>query len=132
MPYEYKPYVDEVEYLIKMVGNSPNSPKQSPPIVPYLIKASRHIDALTYNRIVGNFSKLTEFQQTIIKQVCCELATWEYENSEMLNSVFKGYSINGVNMEFGGNSFEIICGVAIPKELYQTLCQTGLCCRAIG
>ncbi len=40
-----------------------------------LRNASRHIDALTYNRIVGQgFSNLTPFQKEIIQEVVCQQA----------------------------------------------------------
>ena len=40
--------------------------------------ASRHIDSLTYNRIVGRgFSSLTQFQQDIIQDVVCQQADFE-------------------------------------------------------
>ncbi len=98
----------------------------------HILQASRHIDTLTFNRIVGKYDKLTNFQQEIIKEVCVGLANWEYENSEMLNSVIDSYSINGVSVNFGGQNVQKVNGVFIPCELYQTLCQTGLCCRQIG
>lgn len=119
----YKPYLDVDEYT----GDIPSAKLEK-----QLLQASRHIDVLTYNRIVGNFDKLTEFQKEIIKEVCKNLADWEYENSDMLNSVFKGYSINGVSVEFGGENIKRINDVLIPHDIYQTLCQTGLCCRTIG
>ena len=46
-----------------------------------LKQASRHIDSLTYNRIVGRgFSNLTAFQQETIQEVVCQQADFEYEN----------------------------------------------------
>lgn len=37
-----------------------------------LREASRHIDTLTFNRIVdAGFGSLTEFQREIVKEVCC-------------------------------------------------------------
>lgn len=43
-----------------------------------LKQASRHIDSLTYNRIVGRgFSSLTEYQQEIIREVVCMQADFE-------------------------------------------------------
>ena len=48
-----------------------------------LRQASRHIDSLTYNRIVGRgFSNLTAFQQETIQEVVCQQADFEYENLE--------------------------------------------------
>ena len=53
-----------------------------------LEQASRHIDSLTYNRIVGRgISSLTEFQQEIIREVVCMQADFEYENADEINSV---------------------------------------------
>ena len=97
--------------------------------------ASRHIDTLTYNRIVGRgFANLTQFQQNIIKEVCCQMADFETENEEVLNSILQSYSVNGVSMSFGGNSWNVKVqnGVAIKADLYELLQQAGLCCRSLG
>ena len=62
-----------------------------------LKQASRHIDSLTYNRIVGRgFSNLTAFQQETIQEVVCQQADFEYENTDEINTILQGYSINGV------------------------------------
>lgn len=95
-----------------------------------LLQASRHVDSLTYNRIVSQgFSNLTEFQQDIIKEVVCRQAEFEYENADMIESVLSGYSINGVSVQFG-ESWNVFTdkGVAIRRDVYSMLCQTGLCC----
>ena len=92
-----------------------------------IVKASRHIDTLTFNRIVGRFSELTTFQKEIVSEVCKELTEWEYENAEMLSSVLKNYSLGGVSMEFDGSNVEKVNGVYIPTELYGRLRQSGLC-----
>lgn len=96
--------------------------------------ASRHIDTLTYNRIVGKgFVNLTPFQQSTIKEVCCKMADFETENEELLNSVLQSYSVNGVSMSFGSSwNVKIQNGVAIRADLYEILQQTGLCCRSLG
>ena len=96
-----------------------------------LVQASRHIDSLTYNRIVGRgFSNLTRFQQDIIQDVVCQQADFETENADEINSILSSYSINGVSAQFG-SSWNIFTdkGVAMKRELYALLCQTGLCCR---
>lgn len=93
--------------------------------------ASRHIDSLTYNRIVGQgFSSLTQFQQDIIQDVVCQQADFETENADEINSILSSYSINGVSAQFG-SSWNIFTdkGVAMKRDLYALLCQTGLCCR---
>ncbi len=119
----YEPYVSATEYRGEIKDGS---------LERRLIQASRHIDSLTFNRIVGRFDKLTDFQKEIIKDVCSNLADWEYENEDMLSSVLKSYSINGVSAEYGGLNFEFVNGVAIPNELYNLLKQTGLCCQSMG
>ena len=93
--------------------------------------ASRHIDTLTFNRIVAaGFDNLTEFQQDIIKEVTCRQAQFEYENADEINSVLSGYSINGVTARFGdGMGVQTVGGITIAKTLYSFLEQTGLCCR---
>lgn len=119
----YTPYVSVEEYK-KNYNDIPDDN-----IEKSLKKASRHIDTLTFNRIQGvGFNNLTEFQKEIIKEVCCELANFEYENEDVITSVLNSYSINGVSMAFGDSwNVKVLKGVAIPTELYETLSQTGLC-----
>lgn len=93
--------------------------------------ASRHIDSLTYNRIVGRgFSSLAEFQQEVIREVVCMQADFEYENADEISSVLSSYSINGVSAQFG-SSWNVFTdkGVAMKRDVYTLLSQTGLCCR---
>lgn len=99
----------------------------------YLEWASRDIDTLTFNRIVARgFENLTEFQQKIVREATCQLADFEAENEELLNSALTGYSINGVSAQFGeGMNMTVENGVAIPRRLYAFLCQSGLCCRRL-
>lgn len=97
-----------------------------------LVTASRHIDTLTFNRIlgVGGLENLTEFQQEIIKEVVCKQALFEYENADELDSVISGYSINGVSVKYGDSwNVKVENGIAISNSLYKLLEQTDLCCR---
>lgn len=56
--------------------------------------ASRHIDTLTFNRIVARgFENLTEFQKDVIRLVVCKQADFEAENESLINSVLSSYSI---------------------------------------
>lgn len=96
-----------------------------------LRQASRHVDSLTYNRIVGQgFSNLTPFQQDIIQEVVCQQADFEQENADEINTILQGYSINGVSAQFG-SSWNVFTdkGVAMKRDVYALLSQTGLCCR---
>ena len=98
-----------------------------------LKQASRHIDSLTYNRIVGRgFSSLTEYQQEIIREVVCMQADFEVENADEINSILSSYSINGVSVQFG-SSWNIFMdkGVAMKRDVDALLSQTGLCCRLV-
>lgn len=125
----YKAYADVDYYHNEYDGSTiPDDILESS-----LKTASRHIDTLTYNRIVGKgISALTEFQREIIKEVCCEMADFETENVDMLQSVLQQYSINGVSMTFGSSwNLKIQNGVAIRMDTYEKLCQTGLCCRLL-
>ena len=94
-----------------------------------LKKASRHIDILTYNRILAvGFNNLTAYQQSVIKEVCRELAEFEYENADLIDSILQSYSINGVSMTFGNSwNVQVKNGVAMPRDLYERLLSTGLC-----
>lgn len=123
----YEAYVTPEHYLEKY-GGSIVPEKELPKV---LRQASRHIDSLTYNRIVGRgFSSLTQFQQDIIQDVVCQQADFETENADEINSILSSYSINGVSAQFGSN-WNIFTdkGVAMKRDLYALLCQTGLCCR---
>lgn len=96
-----------------------------------LRQASRHIDSLTYNRIVSRgISSLTPFQQDVIREAVCQQAEFEYENADEINTVLQGYSINGVSVQFG-SSWNVYTdhGVAMKRDTYALLSQTGLCCR---
>ena len=95
-----------------------------------LRQASRHIDSLTYNRIVGRgFSNLTEFQQEVIQEVICLQADFEHENADEISTILSSYSINGVSAQFG-SSWNVFMdkGVAMKRDVYAQLSQTGLCC----
>ena len=72
--------------------------------------ASRHIDTLTFNRIVAR----------------------GFEN--LINSVLSSYSINGVSMGInaGGWNVTVQDGVIMKADNYAMLEQTGLCCRRLG
>lgn len=75
----YKSYVNADYYLNRYEGDI--IPEEE--LSKALKKASRHIDSLTYNRIVSQgFLNLTEYQQDIIKEVICEQADFEYENAD--------------------------------------------------
>ena len=123
----YKPYADAVYY--REVYKGTTIPEDE--LERRLYKASRHIDALTYNRIVGQgISGLTEFQADIIREVCCEQEDFEYENQDLIETVLSGYSFKGASVQFG-NSWNVITdqGVAMKRDTYSMLKQTGLCCR---
>ena len=95
-----------------------------------LRQASRHIDSLTYNRIIGQgFFNLTKFQQEIIQEVTCQQADFEVENEDEINTVLSSYSINGVSAQFK-SSWNVFAdkGIAMKRDVYALLCQTGLCC----
>ncbi len=123
----YKPYADAEYYNQVFQGIA--LPEEAADR--YLKQASRHIDTLTYNRIVGQgISALTPFQQEIVREVCCAQAEFEYQNKDIFDMILQGYSINGVSMQFG-DSWNVTTQKGIPmrRDLYEQLCQTGLCCR---
>lgn len=126
----YIPYVDSSYYVDEYKGST--IPEDA--LEKALKQSSRHIDALTYNCIVGRgISFFTDFQQDIIRECCCELADFEYENVDYLENVLQNYGINGVSMSFGESwNLKVQNGVAIKKDIYQKLCQTGLCRPSLG
>lgn len=123
----YEPYVTPEYYR----GTYKGSILPWDSIEDALRQASRHIDSLTYNRIVGRgFPNLTLFQQEVIQNVVCQQADFEYENADEINTILQGYSINGVSAQFG-SSWNVYMdkGVAMKRDVYALLSQTGLCCR---
>ena len=103
-------------------------------IDPALRQASRHIDTLTFNRIVAKgFENLTEYQQGIIKECVCMLADWETENAEYINSMLTSYSLNGASMSFTGNSAGAITvnGIMVSRDIFSHLQKCGLACRVL-
>jgi len=124
----YVPYVTKEEYSQYGAAGIPEKELER-----RLRAASRHVDTLTFNRIVGQgFSALTDFQQEIIKEVVCIQADFEYENADEIETILSSYSINGVSAKFG-DSWNIVTdmGVAIKKDTYELLKQTGLCSRLL-
>lgn len=100
----------------------------------YLYEAGANIDTLTFNRIrqMGGIGALTEFQQDVVRHVCCRQAEFLCENRDYIDMVLSGYSINGVSMSFGSSwNVRTENGVAISRSNYEHLQQTGLCCRLL-
>lgn len=125
MPYE--PYVAPEYYRDIYKGST--VPEER--LERALQQASRHIDSLTYNRIVGRgFSNLTEFQQGVIREIVCQQADFETENADEINTILSSYSLNGASVQFG-SSWNVYMdkGVAMKRDVYALLSQTGLCCR---
>ena len=123
----YKAYADLAYYR----RHNKESPEDDGELENALIKASRQVDTLTFNRVVGKgFENLSVFQQEIIKEVVCEQAAFNISNADVLESVLTGYSVNGVSMQFGESwNVRVQKGVAMKRELYSILEQTGLCCQ---
>lgn len=122
----YTAYVTSSEYA--EMGYSSIEPAK---VDAYLLRASRDVDTLTFNRIVAKgFNNLTEFQQEIVKQVVCEQANFLYENADAISSILDSYAINGVSMKFG-SGFNVVIegGLPIQSTVYSILKQTGLCWR---
>lgn len=99
-----------------------------------LNKASRHIDALTFNRIVGiGFDNLTEYQQGIIKECECMMADWETENADYIDNMLTSYSLNGASMSFTGSSAgaALVDGIVVSRDIYSHLQKCGLTSRVL-
>lgn len=126
---EYQAYVTAEEYQ-----NAGYSTIPEEKLAQVLRMASRHIDSLTFNRIVhAGLSNLTDFQRQLVKEVVCQQADFEYENTDEINTILSSYSINGVSAQFG-ESWNVVleAGVAMKRDVYELLKQTGLCCRVLG
>ena len=123
----YEPYASKEYYQNEYQGSIVPEDK----LLKALRQASRHIDSLTFTRIVGQgFSNLSRYQQELIREVTCQQADFETENADEIDTILQSYAINGVSAQFG-SSWNVITeqGVAMKRDVYALLCQTGLCCR---
>ena len=99
-----------------------------------LMQASRHIDTLTFNRIVAiGFENLTEYQQGIVKECACLMADWETENADYINNMLTSYSLNGASMSFTGSSAgsALVDGIVVSRDIYSHLQKCGLTSRVL-
>ena len=99
-----------------------------------LNKASRHIDAITFNRIVGiGFDNLTDYQQGIIKECECMMADWETESADYIDNMLTSYSLNGASMSFTGSSAgaALADGIVVSRDIYSHLQKCGLTSRVL-
>lgn len=121
-------YADETFYKNEYLGthNSENLNR-------ILKTASQHIDTLTFNRIVGmGFDNLTPFQQSVVREVCCQMADFMIENKDLIETTVSSYSINGVSMAFGDNWNVVTSqGIALSRSTFELLKQSGLTRRVI-
>ncbi len=124
----YEAYAGPSDYVVYGNGNIPADQLEK-----YLKLASRHIDSLTFNRIVGcGFEMLTPFQHELIVEIVCLQADFEYENADEIDTVLSSYSINGVSVQFGsGWNVMVQNGIAMRKDTYELLKQTGLTDRTL-
>ena len=122
----YTPYAAPEDYAVLF----PDGPEVTEAA---LRTASRHVDTLTFNRIVAiGFENLTAFQQEIVTEVVCHQARFEKENADLIGSVLSSYAINGVSMQFGQSwNVRVESGVAMRRDVYALLEQSGLCCRIL-
>ena len=126
----YEPYAS-VGTFLRMY---PDTELEEDEIRQRLKTASRHIDSLTYNRLVGGGKeRLTPWQQEVLQEVTCQQVQFEYENEDEINMILSSYSINGVSAQFG-SSWNVFVdkGIAMKRDVYALLSQTGLCCRLMG
>lgn len=100
-----------------------------------LLVASRHIDHLTFNRLIGKDLEkdLTAYQRDALMWSVCALADFENENADLIESVYSSYALNGVSASFNTNGWNVRVenGVAIRADVYEMLETTGLCDRRI-
>lgn len=121
-------YADETFYKNEYLGT------HTPENLNRILKtASQHIDTLTFNRIVGmGVENLTPFQQSVIREVCCQMADFMIENKDLIETALSSYSINGVSMNFG-DSWNVVTmnGIAMKRSTYELLNQSGLTRKVI-
>lgn len=119
---EYVGYVDVQYYKDNFKGTIPDDVLEQS-----LVMASHDIDSLTYNRIIKfGFSKLTKFQQDIIKKSVCLHADFIYEYGDFINLPITGYSAGMTSVSFQKGSVIGQNGVTTQKSVLSILKQSGL------
>lgn len=125
----YSPYITYNEY-VELGGNTLTAENADK----YLVKTSRQLDILTFNRIheIG-WEKLTNYQKDLIKEFIVNVSDFIYENEDILDNILSTYHINGVEMTFRGNwNLTIKDGVAVRTEDFKLLESTGLTYQGFG
>lgn len=121
------------EYITKsdVIKYEPNIDQNS--ITDRIIeRAIQNIDSVTYRRIhKKGWENLTLFQQNNIKKACCEQVLFLTNYGDILQSPFKSYSINDVSITLDEGGVRVRNGVAINKEAYNLLLETGLLYRGV-
>ncbi len=119
------PYAD-AEYYKNTYGGSVIPDAE---LVRQLDRASDHVDAITYNRIVTHgFESLTAFQQTRVKKAVCTHADFQYQYGPYLNMPLSGYSAGGISLSFKSVEYG---GVKTSEEVTSLLKATGLMDRRL-
>lgn len=103
-------------------------------ISPFLKQASNNIDILTFRRIHAiGFENLKDWQKSIIQESVCAYATWLCDNSSLIETYLKSYSINGTSMSMDGAwNVYMSMGVAIPYHIFSLIESTGLCNHSLN
>lgn len=97
-----------------------------------LAAASRHIDAMTFNRIAAKgYDNLTPFQKERVSAAVCEQVEFDRVYGGMLSTPLASYGINGVSMSFGGPGLAEVNGIQTSSKVHQILKQTGLTYRGL-
>lgn len=118
----YQQYVDNGGYLI----SAEDFPK-------WASRASARVDSLTFNRIrQRKFSNLTGFQQEQVVLATCRQTDFEFENSDVIDSIVGSYSLNGVSVSFTDSPGSVsVMGMLVSRDVLGALESTGLTCLAM-
>lgn len=94
-------------------------------------RASREIDALTFNRIVGiGFDRLSSFQREILKESVIYQIEFIHAMGETLDSPITSYSAGGTSVSFDRTAFTIVNKIKTCDVVMSHLKQTGLTVRS--
>lgn len=96
-----------------------------------LNKSFRQINILCKNKLASGYvDGLDENIQTAVKNIVCEQAEFNTENSDIINAALEKYTINGVTIEYATNQqIANINGIFINQTLFSELSLYGLTYR---
>lgn len=123
-------YADIIYYRNNFMGKFDGTDED---LLRLLNIASRKIDSVTFNRVVGiGFENLTDYQRERLRQACCFQADFMAENGfDGGNVEVSGYSVADIRVSLNNNAVSKAQRGRFSQIAYELLELSGLMCRGV-